>query len=75
VAIDLVTICDLGAPAKFSATVKVYPLANFSIILTALGDGIEQEHFLEYDLTWWPYITMLSCHENRGDTCHLETSG
>ena len=44
-----------------------------------LGDGanfgVEQEHFQEDDLTWWPYIIMLMCHEKRGDTCHLETSG
>jgi hypothetical protein len=78
VVIDLVTICDLGTPAEFSATAKVYPPANFRIILTMLGDGAnfgaEQEHFPEDDLTWWPDVTMLTCHEKRGDMCHLETS-
>jgi hypothetical protein len=76
--IDLVVIYDLGTPSEFSTTAKVYPPSNSRIILTALGDGTnfggEQEHFLEYDLAWWPYVTMLTCHEKRGDTCHLETS-
>jgi hypothetical protein len=77
--IDLVVICDLGATAKFSTTTKAYMHANFRIILTALGDGanfgVEQEHFPEDDLTWWSDVTMLMCHEKRGDMCHLETSG
>jgi hypothetical protein len=77
--IDLVTIYNLGAPAEFSTTTKVHPPANFRIILTTLGDGtnfgVEQEHFMEDDITWWPYVTMLTCHEKRGDTCHMETSG
>jgi hypothetical protein len=67
VTIDLVTICDLGTPTEFSATAKVYPPANFRTILTVLGDGAnfgaEQEHFPEDDLTWWPDVTMLTCHE------------
>ena len=75
--VDLVAICDLGAPVNFSGTAKVYPPANFRIILTVLGDitnfGTGQEHFLEDDITWWPYVTMLKCHEKRGDMCHLET--
>jgi hypothetical protein len=42
-----------------------------------MGDGanfgVEQEHFPKDDLMWWPDVTMLTCHEKRGDTCHLET--
>jgi hypothetical protein len=53
--IDLITICDLRAPNKFSAISKGYPPSNFRVILTALGDGAnfgtKQEDFPVDDLT------------------------
>jgi hypothetical protein len=77
--VDLIEICDLGAPAIFSAIAKVYLPTNFRVILTVLGDGTtfgaEQEDFPEDDLMRWPDVTTLMCHEKRGGTCHLETSG
>jgi hypothetical protein len=68
-------ICDLGASVEFNATAKVYPPTNSSIIPTVLGDGanfgVEHEHFSGDDMTWWPIVTMLTCHEKRGDTRYL----
>jgi hypothetical protein len=76
VVVDLVTICDLGVPDKFSATTKYYLPANFRIILAVLGDGatfgVEQEHFPKGDLTWWFDVTMLTYHEKRSDTCRCQ---
>jgi hypothetical protein len=57
--VDMVTIYDLGAPTEFSTIAKVYPPANFRVILPVLGDGTEQEDFSEDDLTWWFDVTML----------------
>jgi hypothetical protein len=72
VVVDLVAIHDLGVPTKYRAIAKAYPPANFRIIPTTLGDGatfgIEQEHFLEDDMTWWSDVIMLTCHEKRSDT-------
>ena len=72
-ATDLIVIYDLGTLSKFSAIAKVYLPANFRINLTMLGDdanfGAKQEHFSEDYLTWSPNVTMMMCHEKRGDTC------
>jgi hypothetical protein len=69
-------ICDLGAPTNFSATVEFYLPANFRIILTMLGDdanfGVEQEHFPEDDVMWWPDVIEMMCHEKRGDRCQCQ---
>jgi hypothetical protein len=27
------------------------------------------------NLTWWPDITMLTCHGKKGDTCHMDMGG
>jgi hypothetical protein len=77
--VDLVAICDLGALAEFSATIKYYPPSNFRIILITLGDGanfgVGKEHFLEDDLPQlmgWPDVTMLTCCGWMGDMCHLK---
>jgi hypothetical protein len=54
--VDLIVICDLSAPAKFSTIAKFCLLSNFRVILTVLGYGatfgVEQEDFPENDLTW-----------------------
>jgi len=60
--VDLAPVPDMGTSANLAFPLNfIYP-TNSRILLTTLRDGanfdVEQQHFLEDDLTWRPEINV-----------------